>query len=89
MSPATGNGENMMDLLHQRDAAFFQTYFTERVLSCIPIPDAFPGAPISFIDVWASPVSVVLLPSCLLVLGAVLPVRQFGAAWIRARTFGF
>lgn len=78
-----------MDLLHHRDASFFQTHFTERVLSCITIPDAFPCTSISFIDVWASLVPVVLLPSCLLVLGAVLPVRQLGAAWVRTRTFGF
>ena len=78
-----------MDLLHQRNSSFFQTHFTERVLSCISISDAFPGASISFIDVWASLIPVVLLPSSFLVLGAVLPVRQFGAAWIRTRTFGF
>ncbi len=74
-----------MDLLHQRNSSFFQTHFTERVLSCISISDAFPGASISFIYVWASLIPVVLLSGNLLVLWAVLLVGQVGAPRVRAR----
>jgi len=85
VSATAGYGKDVMDLLHQRDSSFLQTHFTEWVLGGVVISDALPGAAICLIYVWTPLVSVVLLSSCLLVQGAVLFVRQFGAAWICTR----
>ena len=85
VTATAGNGENVMDLFHQRDTSFLQTHFTERVLGGITVADAFPRASIGFIHVGTSLILVVLLPGDLLMLGAILIVRQVGAARIRTR----
>ena len=74
MRSAFADRQDMVYLVHQREAAFLVTHLTERVLPGIPIPDSFPGPSVLFMDIGRTCIFVVLSVYCFSVFFTVLSV---------------
>ena len=81
------DGDDVMNLIHQSDAAFPVAHLTERMLRSIPISDPFPGTAVLPVHIGRPCIFVVLVVYCFSVLFAVLPVCEPGASRVGTGAF--
>ena len=81
--PASRQRQDVMNLGSFRQPMLLLTHLTERMLNQECTPDLMPLPAISFLDLWASAVLIVLFDRELFMFLAVSFIRQPWAAWIR------
>ena len=78
---------DVMNLIHQSDAAFPVAHLTERMLRSIPISDPFPGTAVLPVHIGRPCIFVVLAVYCFSVFFAVLSVCEPGTSRVGAGAF--
>ena len=74
MSASARHREDVMNFVHQRNAAFSQAHLAERMLGGVSVPDPLPGAAVLPVHIGRACVFVVLAVYLFSVLFTVLPV---------------
>ena len=87
MCATLADGDDVMNLIHQSDAAFPVAPLTERMLRSIPIPDTFPGTAVLPVYIGRPCIFVVLAVYCFSVFFAVLSVCEPGTSRVGAGAF--